>query len=162
MVFESKQRLGEQVAGLLQALRERGGGAYAAVFEPAGILFESATEDGAAALLRGFLRERTAALFALPGHMDGAGPAEDPFAGWDAHAFLLVFVNGRVGVLAACEDAEGLEAEADELLKALCDRLLRFDERWRLDGQGRGLFVGRPRLEVIVIGREEGDGAKPG
>lgn len=158
MVFESKERLGEQVSGLLGALRERGDGAYAAVFEPAGILFESAEEGGESALLRGFLRERGAALFALPRHMaDEAGPAEDPFAGWDDHAFLLAFVNGRVGILAACADAAALEADCGDLLSALVDRLLRFDERWRLDGEGRGLFVGRPRLDVIAIGREEAE-----
>jgi hypothetical protein len=32
------------------------------------------------------------------------------------------------------------------------DQLLRWKAAYRFDAQGRGLFVGRPRLDVIVVG----------
>jgi hypothetical protein len=62
-------------------------------------------------------------------------------------------VNGKVGVLVACTDAARLETDAQRLLHALFDRLLRLDPAWRVDEKGRGLFFGSPRLDTVVIPR---------
>ncbi len=51
----------------------------------------------------------------------------DPFAEWTSDEFLLAVVNGKVGVLVACADAARLEADAERLLRALFDRLLRLE-----------------------------------
>ena len=157
MVFESKERLGKDVASLLGALRERGGGRYACVLEPGRVLFESAEpglEGGWA--LKQLFEQRPAELFALPARMASGEDMGDLFDGWDHDEFLLAFLNGRVAVAVVCPEAEPLREDAEPLLQALADRLLRFDERWRLDEQGRGLVLGRPRLDVVVVGRAEG------
>ncbi len=64
-------------------------------------------------------------------------------------------VNGKVGLLVPCVDAERLEQEAKRLLRALVDRLLRLDSTWRYDEQGRGIFFGSPRLDTVVIPRPD-------
>jgi hypothetical protein len=78
---------------------------------------------------------------------------DDLFADWAAEEFFLAFLNGRVGVLVACPDAQGLQDRSGRLLKALADRLLRMNPAWRVDEKGRGLFFGSPRLDTVVIGR---------
>jgi hypothetical protein len=86
---------------------------------------------------------------------------EGVFADWSAptgeeeHEFYMAFLNGRVGLLVACPDAEDLKARADEPVRALADRLLRYNAAWRLDEKGRGLFFGQPRLDVVVVGRPQ-------
>ncbi len=62
-------------------------------------------------------------------------------------------MNGKLGVIVACADAERLKADSERLLPVLFDRLLRLDGRYRLDEQGRGLFFGSPRLDTVVIPR---------
>ncbi|HEY7514226.1 MAG TPA: hypothetical protein VIC87_07100 [Vicinamibacteria bacterium] len=159
-MFESPARLAEDVLGLLDTLRTLAHGRYAVVFEPKGILFES-TEPEATGhwVLRRFLEPRTEALFGIPAALASGAAMEDVFADWSAPAgeeedeFYMAFLNGRVGLLVACPDAEALKAQADEPLRVLADRLLRYNAAWRLDEKGRGLFFGQPRLDVVVVGR---------
>jgi hypothetical protein len=77
---------------------------------------------------------------------------QDHFADWEQDQFFLAFVNGKVGVLAVCAEAKRVEQESGPLLKALVDRLLRWNAVWRLDEKGRGFLAGRPRLDTVAIG----------
>ena len=78
---------------------------------------------------------------------------EDAFETWsEGDEFLLAFVNGRVAVVVACPDAEEARQGAFDVLKVMADRLLRLDARYRLDEKGRGLFLGRARIDVIAVG----------
>ena len=108
-------------------------------------------------MLRQFIKERTEALFTLPAAMDAGGPSEDVFADWSKDEFFLAFVNRRVAVVVACPEAEALREIAMKPLKILTDRLLRYNQAWRVapEGRGRGFFFGRPRLDLVVVGREE-------
>ena len=153
-MFESHERLSEQIRMILAALADLAAGSYACLLEPKGILFEyPEPEERETWALRRLLEERSAALFSLPGSMAGEGPAEDLFEGWDHDDFLLAFVNGRVALAVACPDAEAVKDAVMRPLRALADRLFRYNETWRLDEKGRGLFVGRARLDVVVVGR---------
>jgi hypothetical protein len=153
-VFESHTRLEEQVAGLLQGIRAEAGGRYAAIVEPARVVFESFDEGDEQALrLRHFVERRSADLFALPAAMAGEQALDDLFEEWREDAFVVAVVNGRVALLLACPDAEAARAGLDRPLRTLADRLFRFEPRWRLDARGRGYFLGRARLEVVVVGR---------
>jgi hypothetical protein len=157
-VFESRPRLETDIVRWLTVLRELGGGRYAGLLEPQGILFESEAEGAQEGwMLRQFLKDKAAALFTLPEAMDAGGPAEDLFADWSEDEFLLAFINRRVAVVVACPDAEALRAEALRPLKALADRLLRYNQAWRLRPGGRGgFFMGRAQLDLVVVGGEEG------
>ncbi len=159
-MFESSERLADDVRGLLDSVRSLAAGRYAAILDTKGILFESASAGATGHwVLRRFLEQRTQALFRVPAALAAGGEMEDVFAEWSAPAgeeedeFYLAFLNGRVGLVVACPDAEALKAGAEELLRALADRLLRYNSAWRLDEKGRGLFFGQPRLDVVVIGR---------
>jgi hypothetical protein len=161
-MFESSARLADDVRGLLDALRTLARGRYAVVFDHKAILFESTEPDTTGHwVLRRFLEQRTEALFRLPAGLASGGEMEDVFADWSAPAgeeedeFFLAFLNGRVGLLVACPDAEALKAESEKALHALADRLLRYNAAWRLDEKGRGLFFGQPRLDVVVVGRPQ-------
>jgi len=156
-VFESRQKLQGEIVRFLAVLRELGGGRYACLMEPEGILFESEPQDAEQGwMLRQFLKEKAAALFTLPEAMDAGGPAEDVFADWTTDEFLLAFINRRVAVVIACPDAEPLREEAMRPLKALADRLLRYNQAWRLRPGGRGgFFMGSAQLDLVVVGREE-------
>ncbi len=138
---------------LLEAFRGLAGGRYACIVEPGGILFESPEpEEREAWTLRRFLEEKCTALFAIPKALaDGTG-MEDVFEEWHQDEFFLAFVNGRVALVVACPEAEPLRARAFPLLKVLADRLFRYNETYRLDAEGRGLFFGRPRLDIVVVG----------
>jgi len=155
-MFESRARLGEEIASLLDVVLEMAQGRYACLVEPAGIVFEAAPEPPDDAwMLRQFLKERSAALFTLPAAMDAGGPAEDVFADWSQDEFFLAFFNRRVALVVACPEAEPLRESTPRLLKALADRLFRFNAAWRIGAQGQGgLFFGRAQLDVLVIGRE--------
>jgi len=152
-VFESSRRLKTEVADLLEAVRGLAGGRYACIVDPRGIVFESPEpEEREAWALRRFLEEKCAALFAIPKALaDGTG-MDDVFEDWHQDEFFLAFVNGRVALVVACPEAEPLRAKAFPLLKVLADRLFRYNETWRLDAEGRGLFFGRPRLDIVVVG----------
>ena len=45
---------------------------------------------------------------------------------------------------------------ASTLVPMSDDRVLRFDERYRIDPKGRGLLFGSPRLDLVVIGSVHG------
>jgi hypothetical protein len=156
-MFESRDRLAEEIGGLLDALRTLGGGRYACLLEPKGRLpFESATPESEGHwMLRRFLEQRIEALFRLPAAMASGEPMEDVFADWEDDAFFLAFINGRVALVVACPDPEALKEQAERPLRALADRLFRYNTAFRLDEKGRGLFLGRARLDMIVIGRAE-------
>jgi hypothetical protein len=168
-MFQSKQRLGEDAGRLLEALRDLGEGRYAALFDPKGVLLESPDETGEGApprepgghpegqwVLRRLVQAKAEALFRLPAALHGGQEMEDLFADWESDEFFLAFLNGKVGVLVACPDAQRLQDQSGKLLKVLADRLLRLNPAWRLDERGRGLFFGSPRLDTVVIGRPSG------
>jgi hypothetical protein len=153
-MFESRDRLADNVLTLLEALRRKTDGRYACVMEPAGILFESPAPeaDGADPALRAFLDRSRAEVFAIPAGMAGHAPMQDAFETWRGDEFLLAFVNGRVAVVVACPDAERAREDTFDVLEVMADRLLRYDAKYRLDEKGRGLFLGRARIDVIAVG----------
>jgi hypothetical protein len=152
-VFESSRRLSGEVVEILDAVRGLAEGRYACVVEPKGILFESPEPEGREAwALRRFLEEKCAALFAIPRAMAEGTDLDDAFEEWQQDEFLLAFINGRVALVVACPEAESLRERAFPLLKVLADRLFRYNETYRLDPEGRGLFIGRPRLDIVVVG----------
>lgn len=152
-MFESSDRLAEQIMGLLETIRVRAGGRYACLLEPARVLFESAEPAWPEAwTLRRLVEQRGAALFAVPGCMASGAPMEDVFEGWRDDEFLLAVINGRVALLVACPEAEVFRQRSLPLVQALADRLFRYEPRYRVDTQGRGFFLGRPKLELVVIG----------
>ena len=116
---------------------------------------------------RQFLEERLAKLFSIPKALATDAPIDDVFAEWESPAgiedeFFLAFVNGKVGLVVVCPEAERLRDELRKPLEVLADRLLRLNSAWRVDEKGRGLFFGRPRLDLVVIGRPGGlTGAGP-
>jgi len=155
-MFESRERLTEEVKGLLDAFRALGEGRYACILEPKGLLFESAEpEDDGEWMLRRFLEQRTGALFRIPAALASGEEMEDLFADWEGDAFFLAFINLRVALVVACPDPEPLKAQAERPLRALADRLFRLNPAWRLDEKGRGLFMGRARLDMVVVGRPD-------
>ncbi len=155
-MFESESRLRQDVLDILDSLRGLGGGSFAAVFDTRTIVAESAAEDASGApALRRLLAGEAASLLRLPGALQRGDEIGDLFASFEADEFLLAVVNGKVGLLVACVDAERLEQEAKRLLRALVDSLLRLDSTWRYDEKGRGIFVGSPRLDTVVIPRPD-------
>jgi hypothetical protein len=125
--------------------------------EPARILFEDPEpEDRESFALRRLLEERGKALFAIPQHLETETSPEDVFADWHHDELFLAFINGRVALVVACAEAEPLRERAVRPLRALADRLLRYDEKYRMDEKGRGFFFGRARLDVVVVGRAQG------
>lgn len=155
-MFESREKLGGEIGSLLDVLREMAHGRYACLVEPSGIVFESVPEPPEEAwMLRQFLKERAASLFTLPAAMDAGGPSEDVFADWSQDEFFLAFFNRRVVVVVACPEAEPLKDSTSRLLKALADRLFRYNAAWSMGAQGQGgLLFGRAQLDLLVIGRE--------
>ncbi len=158
-MFDSKHKLAEEVRGLLDALREMGGGRYACLVDPKGtIVFESPEPEGREVwALRRLLEDRGAALFAIPRAMASGEPLDDVFEGWSHDELFLAFLNERVVVVVACPEAETLKEQALKPLKALADRLFRYDETYRMDPKGRGFFFGRAKLDMVVIGRAGAD-----
>ena len=159
-MFESSARLADDLRGLLESFRALAKGRYAAILDPREIVFESAPPGETGHwVLRRFLEQRRDALFRVPAALAAGGEMEDVFADWNSPAgeeedeFYLAFLNGRVALIVACPDAEEVKSRADDLLRALADRLLRYNSAWRVDEAGRGLFIGQPRLDVVVVGR---------
>ena len=168
-MFQSKEKLQEDARSLLEALRDLGGGRYADLFDPKGVLLESPDDTPGGSrpreserppegqwVLRRLIQDRAEALFRLPAALHGGQEMDDLFADWESDEFFLAFLNGKVGLLVACPDAQRLQDQSGTLLKVLADRLLRFNPAWRLDEKGRGLFFGSPRLDTVVIGRPNG------
>jgi hypothetical protein len=153
-MFESRSRLEDEIRKILRALRGQGGGRYACLMEPRGVLFEDVDpeEEQAPWGLRRFLEEHSNALFAIPQALaSGTAIEEDVFESWDDDAFLLLFVNGRVGVVVATPDPATLRDDSERLVKVLVDRLIRYNAAWRADERGRGLFFSAPRLDTVVV-----------
>jgi hypothetical protein len=160
-MFESEGRLREDVVGLLDAIREIAEARYVCVVEPTGVRFESAEPRDATWPSRRFLEDRLAGLFSVPRALAASAPIEDVFAEWESPVgaedeFFLAFVNGKVGLVVVCPEAERLREELRKPVEVLADRLLRLNSAWRVDEKGRGLFFGRPRLDLVVIGGQGG------
>jgi hypothetical protein len=156
-VFESTEKLAEQITRLLEGLRASCGGRYACILDPQRIRFETPEpEEAEDWALRRLLEERTGALFRIPESLAAGGPAEDVFEGWSGDELFLAFINGRVALVIACPDAEPLREQAMKPLRVLADRLFRYEPRYRMDRRGRGFFFGRAKLDIVVVGRPEG------
>lgn len=154
-MFESTERLGQDITSLLTAICDAAEARYACVFEPGAILFESGPQESAPAwAVRRFLEPRLGKLFTLPASMAGEGPQDDLFEGWEEDDFVLAFLNGRVGLAVAAPNAEDVRPRIDKLFTVLADRLLRFKASYRVDAEGRGLFFGSPRVDWVVAARE--------
>jgi len=154
-MFESREKLENEIRKLLGALRALGDGRYAALIEPGGVVFDDAVAESPPHWpLRRFLEQRAKRLFAIPAALTSAGEmGEDVFADWEDDGFFLVFVNGRVAVVVACPEPEFLEKEGGRIVRVLVDRLVRYNTAWRADERGRGLFFSRPRLDTVVVER---------
>jgi len=153
-MFESPRRLKEDIAKLLEAIRLSTSGRYACVMDPSTILFETPEPEGREiTTLRRLLDLNAKSIFELPAAMarEDTGPAADPFEDWEHDELLLVFLNGRVAVVLACDDAEAARDMIAKALHALVDRLLRYNPAYRLSDRGRGLFFGRPKLDFVTI-----------
>jgi hypothetical protein len=156
-MFESGERLARDVAEALTVLRRLGEGRYACLLERGALVLEDPPPDSEADRALGtYLVARSAALFGIPEGLAADGPTEDVLGDWDEDEFLLAFLNGKVALVVACPDAEGLRAAAEKPLAVLVDRLFRWKPTYRLDAQGRGLFVAAPRLDIVVVGRAQG------
>ena len=157
-MFESGDRLQNDVLTLMNALLDLGDGRYACLVEKKGIVLETPEpEDGRATALHHVIADRAPAILKLAAAL-ADDTTEDAFADWTEDEFLVAVLNERVALVVACPDAEALKAEADRPLHALVDRLLRWKPAYRLDPQGRGIFAGRPRLDVIVVGGHGDEG----
>jgi hypothetical protein len=153
-LFESSRRLREDIDALLEAVRHVVDGRYACLMEPGRVLLETPAAEGEWAELRRMVEANGPAIFALPAAVaDENTPATDPFESWAGDELCLVIVNGKVALLVACPDAEAAREEMMKPLRALVDRLLRLDSRYRLDRRGRGFFFGSPKLDFVAIGR---------
>lgn len=156
-MFESGERLARDVAEALAVLRRVGDGRYACLLERGGLVLEDPPPDSDAdRALGAFLAAKSEALFGIPEGLAADGPTDDVLGDWDEDEFLLAFLNGKVALVVACPDAEGLRAAAETPLTVLVDRLFRWKPTYRLDPQGRGLFVAAPRLDIVVVGRAQG------
>lgn len=156
-MLESKEKLASEIVELLEALRRAGDGRYACLLDTRSVLFEAPGEPGEGTWpIRQLLRDRGSQLFEIPKAMEDETPLEDHFASCHDDDFFLAFINGRVALVIACPDAEPLQRTLMRPLKALADRLFRFDETYRLDDKGGGLFFGSPKLDLVVIGRADG------
>ncbi len=161
-MFEAKERLSADISGLLEAIRGLARAPYACLLEPKGLVFESAEPDSTPWVLRRFLERRLSALFRIPAALASGEPMEDIFADWTpppgegSDEFFLAFMNGRIALVVACPEAAPLQEGTRKLLKALADRLVRYNAAWRLDEKGRGLFFGGVKLDLVVVGRTQG------
>lgn len=153
MIFESRSALRQGLLETMETLRTLGEGRYACVLDAGGIVLESPEPaDGRSFALRQLIEERRAAILSIPQTLADEAPMEDSFADWHEDEFLLAFLNQRVALIVACPDAEALKEQAAPLWPVWADRVLRWDERYRIDPKGRGLLFGSPRLDLVVIG----------
>ena len=135
---------------------------YACILEPKGVIAETAEPPDAPWPTRQFLERRLAAIFSIPKALAAGEPLDDVFAEWhspasrDEDEFFLAFVNGKVALVVVCGEAEPLRESLSKPIQALADRLFRLNASWRVDEKGRGLFFGRARLDLVVIGRPAG------
>jgi hypothetical protein len=157
VIFESRSALREGLLEAVNAVRTLGEGRYACVLDAGAIVLEAPEPaDGRSFALRQIIEDRRAAILAIPQTLADGGQMEDVFADWHEDEFLLAFLNQRVALVVACPDAEALKENAAELWPVFADRVLRFDERYRIDPKGRGLLFGSPRLDLVVVGSVHG------
>ena len=157
MIFESHSALRQGLLEAMDAIRTLGEGRYACVLDAGAIVLESPEPaDGRSFALRQLIEDRRAAILSIPQTLAGDGPMEDVFTDWHEDEFLLAFLNQRVALVVACPDAEALKESGTQLWPVWADRVLRFDERYRIDPKGRGLLFGSPRLDLVVIGSVHG------
>ena len=155
-MFQPRARLEENLLDVMAAILDLGEGRYACLVEKTGIVLEfPEAEEGPVPALRGVIQTQAAAILGLGAALAAGGAMEDAFAGWTDDEFLVAVLNERVALVVACPDAEALKAVVDPPLRALADGLMRWKAAYRLDAQGRGLFVARPRLDVIVVGKPD-------
>jgi len=153
-VFEAREKLEENLLDLMAAIVAMGDGRYACLVEKSGIVLETPEpEAGPDHALRRVIEARAASILGLASALGAGGEMEDAFSGWADDEFLVAVLNERVALVVACPDAEGLKGQVDPPLRVLVDRLLRWKAAYRIDARGRGLFVARPRLDLIVVGR---------
>ena len=159
-MFQPRARLEENLLDVMAAILDLGDGRYAWLVEKTGIVLEfpEEEEDGAVQALSGVIQTQATAILGLGAALAAGGDMEDAFAGWTDDEFLVAVLNERVALVVACPDAEALKAVVDPPLRALADGLMRWKAAYRLDAQGRGLFVARPRLDVIVVGKPDDGG----
>jgi hypothetical protein len=154
-MFDSRERLARDIGELLGLIRGLAEARYACLTEPGRVVFEDPpSEESGNGGLRRFIDGRTADLFRIPAALAAGDALEDVFEGWDTDDFVLAILNGRVALVVACPDGERLRARIDDPLRALADRLLRWNAAYRLDPHGRGLFFSTPKLDVVVVSRE--------
>jgi hypothetical protein len=152
VIFESRSALRQGLLEAVDAIRTLGDGRYACVLDAGAIVLESPEpEDGRSFALRQLIEERRAAILSIPQTLADDRPLEDVFAEWHEDEFLLAFLNQRVALVVACPDAEALKEGASALWPVWADRVLRLDERYRIDPKGRGFLFGSPRLDLVVI-----------
>jgi hypothetical protein len=157
VIFESRSALRQGLLEAVDAIRTLGEGRYACVLDAGAIVLESPEPaDGRSFALRQLIEDRRAAILAIPQTLADDGPMEDVFTDWHEDEFLLAFLNQRVALVVACPDAEALKESGAQLWPVWADRVLRFDERYRIDPKGRGLLFGSPRLDLVVIGSVHG------
>ena len=157
MIFESRAALRQGLLEAVDAIRTLGEGRYACVLDAGAIVLESPEPgDGRSFALRQLIEDRRAAILSIPQTLADDTPMEDVFSDWHEDEFLLAFLNQRVALVVACPDAEALKETGTELWPVWADRVLRFDERYRIDPKGRGLLFGSPRLDLVVIGGVQG------
>jgi hypothetical protein len=153
-VFQPRARLEENLLDVMDAILDLGAGRYACLVEKTGIVLEiPEPEEGPLKALRRMLDAQAASILGLGQALARGGEMEDAFSEWADDEFLVAVLNERVALVVACPDAEALKAVVDPPLRALADALMRWKAAYRLDAQGRGLFVAHPRLDVIVVGR---------
>ncbi len=159
-MFESSEKLTDEIARLLEVIRDLAQARYACVIEPTATVFECADgESGAVSGLRDFLDRRRGELLALPGRLLAEEPFEDLFANSE-DGFFLAVLNGRVALVLACPEPATVEVRVDKPLRILADRLLRLRQSYRIDEKGFGFLFGSPRLDTVVIEPPAaGDGA---
>ncbi len=151
-----KNRLEDEMRTLLGALRGLGSGRYACLLEAKGILLEDPEpEEPAEKALHTFLHAYRAQVLAIPEALDAEGPTDDVFDGWNEDDFFLAFINRKVALVVACPDGELLKQQSEKLIRALADRLFRWNGAYRMDSRGRGFFFGRAKLDLVVAGRSE-------
>jgi hypothetical protein len=157
VIFESHSALRQGLLEAMDAIRTLGEGRYACVLDAGAIVLESPEPaDGRSFALRQLIEDRRAAILSIPQTLADNGPMEDVFTDWHEDEFLLAFLNQRVALVVACPDAEALKESGTQLWPVWADRVLRFDERYRIDPKGRGLLFGSPRLDLVVIGSVHG------
>jgi len=157
VIFESRAALRQGLLEAVDAIRTLGEGRYACVLDAGAIVLESPEPgDGRSFALRQLIEDRRAAILSIPQTLADDTPMEDVFSDWHEDEFLLAFLNQRVALVVACPDAEALKENGTELWPVWADRVLRFDERYRIDPKGRGLLFGSPRLDLVVIGGVQG------